>query len=215
MESACYARNVEIMLLTDENLSEAAEKAARILKRGGVVLFPTDTVYGLAADAQSADALNRIRAIKGREAKKPIAVIVHDHDALTRHIEVDETVRTLAAKHLPGPLTIVGPSRGKVHPSLLLNDTIGVRIPKDVFSRTLARIFGRAFAATSANKSRHPVPHTVEGVLEQLGPMVGHIDLVVDAGPHEHNTPSTVVLVRNGEVFITREGALSKADLGL
>lgn len=204
---------MELITLTDENLYEAAEKAASVLRRGGVVLFPTDTLYGLAADAGNAQAIERIRRIKAREAKKPISIVVPGPEALHEYAHMDEVSQALADRHLPGALTLVVPAKETVHASILLNDAIGVRVPNHPFTNALSKLFGRAFTATSANLSRHLTPDNVPGILEQLRDKLSHVDLVVDAGTLSSKEPSTVVLVRDGTYYVIREGAIRKEDL--
>ena len=204
---------MEILRLTEDTLRKAAERAAAVLKKGGVVLFPTDTLYGLAVDATNKNAIAQLKRLKARETKKPISVVVPHHDALEEYAHMNELSRALARKHLPGPLTLVLPAQGKVHDDILLNGKLGLRIPNDPFSLALAEALGVPYTATSANMSGLPTPPLVHDILVQFGQSVRHIDLVIDAGPRDSKHPSTVVSVVGDEMCVLREGVLSKEDL--
>ncbi|HYE23372.1 MAG TPA: L-threonylcarbamoyladenylate synthase [Candidatus Paceibacterota bacterium] len=206
---------MEIFRLTEETLDEAAQKAASVLSGGGVVLYPTDTLYGLAVDALNKEAIQRLKTLKARETKKPIAVVVPHHDALEEYAQLNDTARALARRHLPGALTIVLPGSGKLPEDILLNGTLGIRIPNDPFSLALAHLIGTPYTATSANMSGLPTPPTVGDILVQFGPNIRHIDLVVDAGPRGDSKASTVVSIVGDQVYILREGAIPREELGL
>ncbi|CAN5770294.1 L-threonylcarbamoyladenylate synthase [soil metagenome] len=194
---------------------ERAQEAAHELESGGIVLFPTDTLYGLAVDARNADAVARLIALKGRNAEKAISIILPDVSAISDYAEVSDAARKLIEKYLPGPLTLVLPIKGSELGHLAPDGTIGIRVPDDSFTRALARAFKAPYTATSANVSGQPSLHTVSEILEQFGTAAGQIDLVVDDGPRKSALPSTVVRLVGDEIEILREGALSAADLGL
>jgi len=204
---------MEIIHLTEDTLYEAAEKAADVLRRGGVVLYPTDTLYGLGVDATNRGAIGQLKQLKARETKKPISVVVPHHEALEEYALMNEHARALAKRHLPGALTLVVPGSGRIPDDILLNGALGMRIPDDPFSLALARMFGLPYTATSANMSGLPTPSTVDEILRQFGPAMRHIDLVVDAGPRGDSAPSTVVSVSGDRVFVLREGAIPKDRL--
>ncbi len=206
---------MEIIRLTEENLYEAAERAADVLRRGGVVLYPTDTLYGLGVDARNKGAIAQLKQLKARETRKPISVVVPHHGALEEYAQMNELSRVLANKHLPGALTLVLPASGAIAEDILLNGALGLRIPDDAFSLMLARQFNAPYTATSANMSGLPTPPTVEEILAQFGRSIEHIDLVVDAGPRDSGRPSTVVSVNGNQVFVLREGAIPKEKLWL
>lgn len=116
---------MEILTLTEAGIPKAAEKAARILQKGGVVLFPTDTVYGLAADATNPKALATLRAIKGREAKKPISVVVPGIESISTYAVMDDASRSLAERFLPGALTLVLKATPSIPAELTLAGKVG------------------------------------------------------------------------------------------
>lgn len=206
---------MEILRLEPDTLYKVAEKAAKVLEKGGIVLFPTDTLYGLAADVKNPSAIERLKKIKARHTRKPISVIVPDHETLERYGVLSERARALANKYLPGALTLVVPVSGHPPEEIHLNGTLGFRIPNDPFALILARLFGSPYTATSANVSGVPTPPSVEAVIAHLGPSARYIDLVVDDGPREGGVPSTVVAIVGEEAYMLREGVLSKADLGI
>lgn len=204
---------MEIIRLSEDTRRAATTRAVDILARGGIVLYPTDTLYGLAVDAFNPTALTRLRALKGRETKKPLSIVVHSVDALDDYVVWNGLARELADKHLPGALTLVLQAKRDVPIELQLIGMIGVRVPNDEFSLGLAKAFGRAFTATSANLSGLPTQETVADILTQLGPVITDIDLVIDAGERAGGVGSTVVTFRDGKPYILREGLLSRTEL--
>lgn len=206
---------MEIIRLETHPLHEAAAKAAQVLARGGVVLYPTDTLYGLAVDALNKDAIMRLKQLKARETKKPVSVVVPHHDAVERYTRPNDRARSLIEAHLPGPLTLVLPATDAVPGDILHNGMLGIRIPDDPFPLALAQAFGRPYTATSANISGIPTQSEVREILAQFGPRIAHIDLVIDAGPRDAKLPSTVLLVQGEDIHVLREGALTREALGL
>lgn len=206
---------MEVLRLSAVPLEEAVQRATQTLQGGGVVLYPTDTLYGLAVDALNPAAISCLKRLKARETRKPISVVVPSVEALEEYAHMCETSRALAARHLPGALTLVLPATGKVHHDILLNGALGLRVPDNTFSLMLARAFGKPFTATSANMSGLPTMAEVDEILAQLGAAMQHVDLVIDAGPRDGGTPSTVVTVIEGNVHVLRQGAIPKEALGL
>lgn len=206
---------MKILRLKDASLREAVLETAGMLARGGIVLFPTDTLYGLAVDAHNPVALARLRALKGRETKKPISVILSSVDSIGEYVEYGPSARKLAERHLPGALTLVLPATRNAPADVQLLGTLGVRVPEHQFSLMLAQEFGRAYTATSANRSGFPTRNSVEHILQDFGPAISEIDLVVDDGELAAGIGSTVVTVRDGTVLVLREGKISREELGL
>jgi L-threonylcarbamoyladenylate synthase len=198
------------MALLTGGVGEAVIRAAGVLRRGGVVVYPTDTLYGLAVDAFSDEAVAKIHEIKGREPGKPIHCVVADLAMAEEYAEINDAARKLAEKFLPGALTLVlkkklGVNGGIAHGM----DTIGIRIPDDEFCIELARAFGRPYTATSANLAGMAPERSVEKILEQFGDKATKIDLSVNAGLLPERAPSTVVTVVSGLPSVLREGAIS------
>lgn len=202
---------MEIITYLDEH---AVERAAHVLRGGGVILYPTDTLYGLGADATSDEAVAKIRTIKGREAAKPIHAIVADVQMAAEYGEVNEMAFALACAHLPGPLSLILRKRPTIDTGIARGiDTFGIRIPDNQFCLELARAFGKPYTTTSANVSGMAPLRSVEVILAQLGEKAALIDFVIDAGELPERAPSTIVNVSGGEMVIEREGAILKAQL--
>jgi L-threonylcarbamoyladenylate synthase len=202
---------METLRLTDANVEECAGLAAEILRAGGVVLYPTDTLYGLGADAFSDEAVAKVYAIKTRDEKKPIHCIVADIEMAEKYGELTPVARALAEKFFPGPLTLVLKKRKEVAGGITANmKTIGVRVPGNLFCAALARTFGGPITTTSANIAGMEAQGTVYGILQQLGEAQKHINLIVDAGALPHQQASSIVDVSGNTLNIIREGAIEK-----
>jgi L-threonylcarbamoyladenylate synthase len=206
---------MEISTLTDENAASLIRRAVDVLERGGIVLYPTDTVYGLAVDALNRPALERLRELKGREKKKPISIIVPTIEAIGVHADLHPAARPLAERHLPGALTLVLPGKKHLPEELMLGGQVGIRIPNHAFGRSVADVLGRPITATSANRAGLPTPTHARDMIAHFGQFADRIDLIIDAGERPGRTPSTVVTFINGTPYVIREGALSRAELGL
>jgi L-threonylcarbamoyladenylate synthase len=204
---------MEIIRL-DLGIGTAAIRAAGVLRRGGVIIYPTDTLYGLGADAFSDEAVARVCEIKGRESGKPIHCIVADIAMAEEYAEFNDAARKLAEKFLPGALTLVLKKKKGIEGGIARGmDTIGIRIPDDEFCIELARTFGKPITTTSANVAGAAPERTIEKILAQLGEAARDIDLVVDAGMSPEQPPSTVVTVVSGMPSVLREGAIPTSKI--
>ncbi len=195
-----------------EQMDEAVLAAQEALQRGGVVLYPTDTLYGLAVDAENAEAVRKLRQIKGSSEDKLIQILVRDVSMLEKYARVTGLARSLATTFLPGALAMVLDSfvpfpNGIVDPD---HHTISVRIPNHAFCLNLAERFGRPFTTTSANRSGLETLTTIDEILEQLGTQGYVIDVVVDEGVIENRHPSTIVDARGHAPILIREGAIPR-----
>ncbi len=206
---------MQILRIENIGVEAAAQKAALALKAGGIVLYPTDTLYGLAVDAASPEALDRLKALKGRDTGKPISIIVPSIEEMEQYGRLNTAARSLAERFLPGPLTLVLPATELVAPELAADGTIGIRIPNDEFCLALAEAFGRPYTATSANKAGLNTPGTAAGVIEQLGEAASEVALIIEDGERARVGASTVVDATGETPAILREGALSREALGL
>ncbi len=204
---------MEIIQLNEENAGKALKRAVEILKRGGIVLYPTDTVYGLGVDALNRPALARLRELKGREKKKPISIIVPNVDHIEQHADLHASAKALALRHLPGPLTLVLPGKKHLPEELMLNGQVGIRVPDDSFGRSVADILGKPITATSANRAGLSTPRSAHEMIPHFGLFAHHIDLIIDAGERGGGTPSTVVTFIQGVPYVIREGALRTEDV--
>jgi L-threonylcarbamoyladenylate synthase len=184
--------------------------ALEILRSGGLVAFPTDTVYGLGALAFDGDAVTKIYAAKGRPLEKAIPVLIGDREDLEKVCsEVPGIARKLAARFWPGPLTLVMLKCPELPEAVSAEPTVGVRIPDHPVARALLRLAG-PMAVTSANLSGQQSPSTAQEVLDQLG---GRIALILDGGKTPGGIPSTVVDCLRTDPQVLRIGAISKNEI--
>jgi L-threonylcarbamoyladenylate synthase len=179
---------------------------AETLRRGGIVAYPTDTLYGLAVDPKSDAALRRLFEAKGRHASTAIALIASDLEQARQAGRFGRPEEKLAAAFWPGPLTIVVPIAPDM-PRRLSGDrgTIGVRVPDHPVARALAAAFGGSITATSANPSGRAAPTTADDVASHMGAVV---DVILDAGPVTGGPPSTIVEIIDGTPTLHRAGAV-------
>jgi len=188
------------------NNPRAIPHALEILRAGGLVAFPTDTVYGLGALVSDNAAIESIFTTKDRPIEKAIPILIGDADDLDNvAIDIPELARRLAARFWPGPLTIVVPKRADLPEAVSSTDTVGVRVPDHAVARALLRAAG-PMAVSSANLSGEASPRTAEEVIRQLN---GHIPLVLDGGGTRGGVPSTVVDVTGAEPVILRAGPVT------
>jgi L-threonylcarbamoyladenylate synthase len=192
---------------------EALAAAVRVLRAGGLVAFPTETFYGLGADALDVDAVARVFRAKGRPPEKPLLVLV-DSLAMARTIvaEIPPRVEDLLARYWPGPLTVVLRARSHV-PVTAATGTVGVRIPGHAVAWGLVQAAGVPITAPSANPHGRSSPRTADEVRRGLG---ASVDLVLDGGPTPGGRPSTVVDATVVPLRVLRAGAvaLGPAELG-
>lgn len=189
---------------------ESLELALEVLSSGGLVAFPTDTVYGLAAPAFSAHGIERLFEAKGREAGKAIAILITGLDQAGRLTsELTPLARRLAGVFWPGALTLVVPRHPDLPQNISPSATIGIRMPDHPFTLALLKQSG-PLATTSANLSGGPNPLAAADVLAQLG---GRIELILDGGRTPGSIPSTVVDCTQPDPIILRAGAISEERL--
>jgi L-threonylcarbamoyladenylate synthase len=185
----------------------AARAAATVLREGGLVAFPTETFYGLGADALAPAAVRRILDVKGRPEGKPLLVLVDSLamvDSLA--LEVPARARALIAAHWPGPLTLVLRARPHVPAEVTAGSgTVGVRLSAHPVARALVRALGRPITAPSANPSDAAPPTRADQVLDYFR---GRIELVLDGGPTTGGEPSTVLDVTREPPRVIRAGAV-------
>ena len=193
-------------------MSAEVRRAAEVLKRGGLVAFPTETVYGLGADASNAKAVARLYAVKGRPADHP--VIVHfasSEQAFAWAREVPESARKLASRFWPGPLTLIL-KRGKPAQDFVTGgqDTVGLRVPSHPVAHEMLSLFGSGVAAPSANRFGLVSPTSAAHAREDLG---GDVDLVLEGGPSEVGIESTIVDLSGDGAVLLRPGAITKDQI--
>jgi L-threonylcarbamoyladenylate synthase len=189
-----------------------SHSAAEIIARGGIIAFRTDTFYGLGADPFNRSALPRIKQLKGREATKPILVVISDVDQVERFIaERSRVFDLLAERFWPGALTLIGRAAPAVPGELTAGTgTIGIRLPGDDRVRALVRGCGGALTATSANPAGADPARTAEEVENYFSAAV---DLIVDGGEARVDLPSTVVDAAGLEPKLIRDGAVPWSEI--
>ena len=201
---ATERRNTRLAPAAPESIRVAAE----CLRQGGLVAMPTETVYGLAADAMSGQAVAAIYAAKGRPAFNPLIAHVTGEEQAREHALFDADAERLAAAFWPGPLTLVLPVAPGCRVSLLARaglDTLALRAPDHPVARALIGAAARPLAAPSANRSGHVSPTTAAHVFADLD---GRIDWILDAGPSLHGLESTIVACLDAGPTLLRPGAV-------
>lgn len=186
------------------------DEAINVLKRGGVVVFPTETAYGLAADATDPRAVRHVYDIKGREPGKTPPLIVADRAMAEEYAEIPDVLLPLTEKHWPGALTVVGKvGKGLASGVVRADGTVAVRVSPHPVARALAKGLGLPIVATSANVSGLSPCYSVNTFLKQLR-AAGHPepDAVIDVGPIPRRRPSTIVTVKKGKVVVLRQGSV-------
>jgi L-threonylcarbamoyladenylate synthase len=198
-------------LAATERLTPAdLDRAAALLRAGKLVAFPTETVYGLGADATSDKAVAAIFAAKERPRFNPLIIHVVDVAAARRLVRFDERAEKLAAHFWPGPLSLVLPRTASSPVSLLASaglDTLAIRVPGHPLPRALIRAVGRPIAAPSANRSGRVSPTTAAHVLDELD---GRIAAVMDGGPCRVGLESTVLDVTSAQPTLLRPGGVTR-----
>jgi L-threonylcarbamoyladenylate synthase len=191
---------------------DAIQEAAKWIRSGGLVVLPTDTLYGLAADPFSSDAVARVFAAKGRAAERALPLIAAETSQVTEHLgPLSGAARHLAERFWPGPLTLLVPA-----PVALARDVtggtgkVGVRVPADAIARAVCAEADRPITATSANVSGEPATADPDAVECALG---DRVDLLIDAGKTPGGAPSTIVDVTGADLVLVRAGAISWDDI--
>ena len=191
---------------------DALQEAAKWIRNGGLVALPTDTLYGLAADPFSADAVARVFSVKGRMAERGLPLIAADAAQVAARLgPLSPMGERLAAKFWPGPLTLLIPA-----PAALARDVtggtgrVGVRVPANDIARAICRAADRPITATSANRSGQPATADPAEVERTLGEAV---DLLIDTGPTRGGAPSTIVDITGPTPRLVRAGAVSWDDI--
>ena len=191
----------------------AIRGGAAILSDGGLVAFPTETVYGLGADARGDQAVAKIFAAKNRPQFNPLIVHIEDTETAARYADFDDRAHSLAARYWPGPLTLVLPRRADCGLSPLVSaglDTIALRVPARPCAQALLTAFKGPIAAPSANASGEVSPTHAKDVADSLGDAP---DLIIDDGPCSIGLESTVVDVSGDTLCVLRHGAITLEEL--
>ena len=200
-------------VLSGRPAGDSVEAAGADLRAGRLIILPTETVYGLAADASNARAVVAIFEAKGRPRFNPLIAHVADAVQAEAVAVFDDAARALAAAFWPGPLTLVAPVRDREGVCDLARaglDSVAVRVPGHAKARAVIAAFGGPVVAPSANRSGRPSPTTFEDALEETG---ASVSAAVDGGPCAVGVESTVVSVLDGRIALLRPGAVTRAEI--
>lgn len=199
-------RNIKMKIIKIEsvNISEICQT----LKKGGLVIMPTETVYGAFVDATNPKAIQRLNQYKKRPFGKPYSIAVADQNMAEEYVFLNQTAKDLYRIFLPGPLTVISKSKGKVTKGVESeNKTLGIRIPDYKLVIDVVKKYGKPLTATSANPSYKKTPYKIKDVLDNITKkQKGLIDVVVDAGTLPPNKPSTVIDTTSDEELVIRTG---------
>jgi len=191
----------EIINSKDEN---AVISAVNILKKGGLIIYPTETCYGIGADATNLRAVRKLIRLKGRESGKFVPIIISDTKMAEKYLVLNDDIRKLMKKFMPGPLTLVA-KKEKMKTRRLLG---GFRIPFNRFAINLVKRFGKPVTATSANITGNKPIYRISKIKKVF---LGKVDLIIDAGNLPKRQPSTVFDVNSRKVL--RKGKISRKEI--
>lgn len=193
-----------------EATTEAVEKAVGDLKEGKLIIYPTETVYGIGADVFNEAAAKKVFIAKNRPFDMPLSVAVSDLEMMRTIAEVTPVAEKLAKAFLPGPLTIIIKKKPDV-PDIVtsMSDKVGIRIPDHPVAREIARRFG-PIITTSANKHSQPDAVTAQEAAKELSE---HAETCLDSGPCSLGKPSTIIWINGDEIEIVRQGAITRDQI--
>ena len=205
--------NTKVVTIKEDHIDEEAiQEAGQILKDGGLVAFPTETVYGLGGDALNAESSAKIYAAKGRPSDNPLIVHIADMDALPLiAAEIPESAYLLADAFWPGPLTMIFKKTDRVPMATTGGlPTVAVRMPSNKIAAALIRAAGGYIAAPSANRSGRPSPTVAKYVIEDLD---GRVEMIIDGGFSAIGLESTIIDLSGGEPMILRPGYVTQEKM--
>lgn len=189
--------------------NEELQRCIKILKGGGLIVAPTDTVYGLVCDATNDVAVKKLIALKNRPIGKPISVFVDGFEMMKKNVDIGSH-ESLLTSLLPGPFTVILPSKHHISPLLESErKTLGVRFTRSPWIQSLVALYGSPLTATSANLSGRPPHYSANGFIESVPEDKRHlIDYCVDGGKLPHNKPSTLIDLTGSSLTLLRKGDL-------
>lgn len=205
-----------ILKVTKKTQDVAIRAAVRVLKRGGVIAFPTETTYGLGCDPRKTDAVRRIYAIKGREKGKPLLLVASSVAQASRVGDLRAVPSSLQKKHWPGPLTLVVPARtaAKLVKEIAPKGEVAVRVSSSEIVQALTTRYGFPIVATSANRSGEPDCRSGRAVSRAFEGSSDKPDLILDMGSLPRRKPSTLARVTSSEeIEVLRQGAVRLASV--
>ncbi len=199
---------VTILKITEEDFDSALDAAYGVLKSGGIIIYPTDTAYGIGCDADNEDAVSKVHEIKGSDPEKPLSVIVGDFGTVDFYCESGIWEDIILKKYLPGPFTFILKRYRPIAASK--NDKLGIRIPDHLFCQYLAQKFGKPIVTTSANRSGEKTPLRFEEISKDI---VEKVDLAIDGGPTKNQSSSIIIDLVEHKLLRKGEEAIDLIDL--
>ncbi len=192
----------------------SAKIAVSILRNGGLVVYPTETLYGIGADATNPDAVHKLIKYKDRPFGKPFSIAVENKKMAETYVRLNQTAKDLYKKFLPGPLTIISQGMHKTAPGVESETgTLGIRIPDCKLVTDIVKGLGKPVTATSANASYKKRPYKISDILENISSQQKDlIDLIIDAGELPRNEPSSVIDTTLDEPVVLRQGEIKLSD---
>ena len=199
------------LFVHDVGEEQAIKEALSVLSAGGLVVYPTETTYGIGADCENPAAIDKLLTYKGKRDGKPLSVAVDTMERAAKYVQLNDTARQVYATFLPGPVTVVSTGTGVTAPGVAsATNGVGIRIPKyDIILKMLAA-YGKGVTATGANASYKKRPYTMDDILESISEQQKElIDLILDVGELPHNEPSTVIDTTLDDIKVLRRGELT------
>lgn len=199
---------MKIVKYDGTNIDEIVREATEVLSKAGLIVYPTETCYGVGVDATNQSAVEKLFKYKARREGKPISIAVCDIEMANKYADINDIAKNIYENYLPGPITVVSKGLNNVAQGVQSEyGTIGVRMPDFSLVLDLVRAYGSPITATSANMSYKPRPYSIKQLLTDLpDKQEGLIDLIIDAGELPYSEPSTVVDTTMNSLNIMREG---------
>jgi L-threonylcarbamoyladenylate synthase len=200
---------MQILKLTPKNYHNIINQAVKVLKNAGLVIYPTETCYGAGVDATNQTAVDKLLRYKTKRQGKPLSIAVANQTMAAKYVHLNPTAKNLYQKFLPGPLTVISKSRGRVASGVeSATATLGIRIPDYPLVIDIVRRLGKPITATSANVSYKKRPYSIQDILDHTSKkQQALIDLIIDAGRLPKHPPSTVVDTTLDDPLILRQGS--------
>lgn len=205
---------MKIIKVNKTNTKQSIQKAIKVLQAGGLIIYPTETCYGVGVDSTNQEAVQKLLEYKRRPEGKAISIAVSDHQMAKKYVKINETAQNIYKNLLPGPITVISRSLGNTIKSLETeNNTIGIRVPNYAFTLQLIKQFGKPITATSANSSGKKTPYEIKDILDNISTkQTSLLGLIIDMGKLPLNPPSTVVDTTIINLSILRQGKIKIAN---
>lgn len=205
---------MKIISLATTDQETVIDEVAKTLASGGLVVYPTETVYGIGADATNQQAIDKLLTYKARREGRPLSIAVCDQTMAEQYVALNDQARQFYQTFLPGPVTVISLSQNRVAKGVASErGTLGIRLPDYPLLREIIRHFGKPITATSANASYKKRPYSVSDILDNISDkQKALIDLIIDAGTLPSNDPSSVIDTTLEQPTILRQGELKLTD---